>query len=815
MSYKSSCATHIKNLGLNEAEIILLNKEVAKKSDSISKIKEIQSKLKITSEDRKLIAEYRKILNDVKDTIKSDYQRMAKDSATDKLSTLTNRVFKDRLVKNPTLLKDMLLNTAKATKDSIWSKRFIEKSEFTSYCKDYDKNNPDLDNIKDEEFNDINNKMTKGFVDHVRKYMDTKYLENTGKKYFNSDLEHSVKLNNDYMRENIDDFIQALKDNSNAEEMILNNFRGIEDKVEGFEEKDLESAVGSYRDSQRLNLFKNLKQELGSLYDNSFDSLNYGDIVDKNIFDRLFSHNDNYNDLNNARSIAIVKSYDKLLNDFKESINAGRKPKLSIHKITFKDNDSYTDFINKWSISKSPIINYRESMNTFISMNVIRGEMGYVPTMKFLPNEVFANGFTREYAESYMDMFLGSPLTSTEKQMKAIRNIKRFKSLVISSRTGVLPYWSAVDAASSKWVELSKNNQLDFFRDTSNTFSRVVNGFLESTITSAKITKEITKSMLLGTAKRQITKISELMGDIANYESLHDSIEMKDKGLWKGINFINKRFMYEPQIRADNAHRYATWMSNVKTLANLDFDKPCGFLERMKNLKLSNDELKEMKKSIIESQGVIEDVKDKKVRENLYLLKYNSDMSAVPLDITPTPIIKIQNPIAKAFLNFFVQYHIKTGQQLLSVLKNANTKSQMVSTIFTYSLMGLPANMSLNYLMNVIYTGQIYNPFDNFRDGRNFIAESALGQVSRPGMILWAVMTGDKSGSNPLINPMFSEISNIYHGLNSKYVDSILSNSYYSAKDQDSDINKIVKAVAGVTPFGQIGESALKYSENN
>ena len=60
-------------------------------------------------------------------------------------------------------------------------------------------------------------------------------------------------------------------------------------------------------------------------------------------------------------------------------------------------------------------------------MNVIRDTMGYVPTMKFLPNEVFKNGFTREHANDYFDMFLGSPLSSTEKQMKTVRTLKRYK----------------------------------------------------------------------------------------------------------------------------------------------------------------------------------------------------------------------------------------------------------------------------------------------------------------------------------------------------------------------------------------------------
>ena len=814
MSYKNVCAKHISNLGLNEAEITLLNKEVSKKSEALAKIKEIQSKPEYIKGDKKLLAEYRKVLNDVKDTIKSDYQRMAKDSVTDKLSTLTNRVFKDRLVKNPSLLKDMLVNTVKATKDSIWGKRHVEEQNLASYSKSY-KHIDEFNELTDEEYNDINNHITKGFIDHIRKYMDTKNLESTGKKYFNSDLEHVVKINSDKMRDNLDTFIQELKDSSNAEEMLLNNFRGFDDRVDGFEAKDIDSAVGSFRDSQRLDLFKHLKQELGSLYDDSFNSLKYADILDKDIFNRLFSDKDDYNAFKNARENAISKSYDKLLNEFKDSIKVGRKPKLSIHKITFKDNDSYSNFIGDWSVSKSPVENYTKSAKSFVAMNVIRDTMGYVPTMNFLPNEVFQKGFTREHAESYMDMFLGSYLTSTEKQMKTVRFLKRYKSLLIASRSIVLPMWSMVDSFSSKALELAKNNQLDFFRDTSNTFGRVVSGFLESTVTSAKMSKEATSSMMIGSAKRQMTKISELMGEIADYESLHDTVEMQDKGIWRGVEAINRRFMYEPQIRMDNAHRYATWMSNVKTLSNLDFNNPCGFLERMKSLGLSNEELKEMKQSIIGSLGVIEDVKDKRVRDNLYLLKYNSDMSAVPLDITPTPLLKIQEPITKAFLNFFVNYHIKTTQQLLSVLKNANTKSQMVSTALTYSLMGLPANMSLNYLMNVIYTGQIYNPFDSYKHGLAFIGESALGQVSRPGMILMSLITGDRSGSNPLINPMFSEISNIYHGLHSKYVDSILSNSYYSAKDKNLDINKVVKGVAGITPFGQIGISSYKFYQNN
>ena len=137
MSYKNACAKHITNLGLNEAEINLLNKEVAKKSEALAKIKEIESKPEYVKGDKKLIAEHRKILNNVKDTIKSDYQRMAKDFATDKLSTLKSRAFKDAVVENAKsgklLLKEILVNKYKASKYNLYSKRYIEKNNFASY----------------------------------------------------------------------------------------------------------------------------------------------------------------------------------------------------------------------------------------------------------------------------------------------------------------------------------------------------------------------------------------------------------------------------------------------------------------------------------------------------------------------------------------------------------------------------------------------------------------------------------------------------------------------------------------------------------
>ena len=179
----------------------------------------------------------------------------------------------------------------------------------------------------------------------------------------------------------------------------------------------------------------------------------------------------------------------------------------------------------------------------------------------------------------------------------------------------------------------------------------------------------------------------------------------------------------------------------IKTLANLDFSKPCGFLERAKDLGFSTDELKNMKSAIIKSKGVIEDIEDSSVRDNLYVLKYNSHTSAVALDVTPSPLIKIQAPIVKSMLDFFIKYHINTTQQFISVLRNAKDWGSTISGMASYSLMGMPANMALNYMMGCIYHGGTYNPFDSYKDGMAFVGESMLGQVSRIPMMVLASFT--------------------------------------------------------------------------
>ena len=254
----------------------------------------------------------------------------------------------------------------------------------------------------------------------------------------------------------------------------------------------------------------------------------------------------------------------------------------------------------------------------------------------------------------------------------------------------------------------------------------------------------------------------------------------------------------------------------IKTLANLDFSKPCGFLERAKDLGFSTDELKNMKSAIIKSKGVIEDIEDSSVRDNLYVLKYNSHTSAVALDVTPSPLIKIQAPIVKSMLDFFIKYHINTTQQFISVLRNAKDWGSTISGMASYSLMGMPANMALNYMMGCIYHGGTYNPFDSYKDGMAFVGESMLGQVSRIPMMVLASFTGDKAGSNPISNPLFTEIGNIFGGAyHSKLKSSILSNSYYYNKDESADIYKLVKAISGITPFGQLGLSSYKFYQNN
>ena len=85
---------------------------------------------------------------------------MAKDFATDKLSTLKSRAFKDAVVENAKsgklLLKEILVNKYKASKYNLYSKRYIEKNNFASYMQTLGEEKiKTLDNLGDDDINNI------------------------------------------------------------------------------------------------------------------------------------------------------------------------------------------------------------------------------------------------------------------------------------------------------------------------------------------------------------------------------------------------------------------------------------------------------------------------------------------------------------------------------------------------------------------------------------------------------------------------------------------------------------------------------------
>lgn len=742
---------------MNESEVAVLKSELEKKSAAFRDVQRLDKEIaklakgEHAPEIRKLRAQQNKIVNDTKDEILGDYQTYARDDALGNVSTLRRRAWKDRVVKNPNLLQETLTNENMATKDSIWGQYHTEKADFIAYSDNYAKMNdfedPDLD------LSDMSNAKVKEAIDHIRTYVDQKNLESLGEKYFIDDLEHVSNIDGDIMRKDMDGFINDVKahtDNDKLLSMFHTQMKAADTGIIGFEGAATESAIGA------------------------------------------------------ARRAVEAKDLDSILADWKSKTESGTRSRISFSKLPFKSDDNFVEFIDKYSNS-DPVTNYLKfTANTFLKSNVQNKVFGGRLHMISMPDEAFSNKFTKQRAEELSDMFIGNYENHSTQTMKVLSFLNGFKSIAVSSKALMLPLWSFADNGARVALEHIKNNGADFYRSYGKTFNGLLSGWTDSLDTHLGIAKGMTKAMFQKSQMQQFNKLYEAMTGFDEYNSVRILGEIENRNsskILQTIDKFNKKFVYDPLHAADEALRYGAWKATTRTLRDYDPEKPIGLTERLSKIGIDNEDIKDIQEHIGDSDYAIniEDIKDARLRKKLRLLKYNTDMSAVPLDVTPLTIGKFTNAPARIFLTHFWSYHLKSTTQVWRTIQQQHGIVGKLNATAEYSLRAMPANLAINAMFTYLYTGE--NPFSD-KYWKETVFGSLLGTVSRPAMVALSLATGDTTTLGAQVsNPMLSTLGSATRAIKNT-AEWAFSDHYTSQQDARKNWLKVMDSILKVTPVG-------------
>jgi hypothetical protein len=730
-----------------------------KNMEPINKLKMERSELKELKKNHGIAERlFKKFFNDGTLGLKNAYKDHANNYVKRNYQSIIRRNFRDKLVKNPALLQDMFINDGRSSRHGLHAKLQLERGDFKVYSNEYVKEN--LEHLsEDRDMNNMDDKHIKGFIDNTRDYINTKHFSVTGKKYFEDDLQHVISINGDNMRANLDDFIDDVK--SSTDPKKLNEMFNEQSKLHdsGYEDIEVDTSVGAER--------KSLKE----------------------------------------------KTIDEHFKQFKTDFQAGDPTSISLGMLPFKSNKAYESLNRKYS-DYSIIQGYQNFVHdSFLSSNIMNREVGGHLDVRRLPKGVLTNKFDANTAQAYVDYFKGGYTGHSDLTNKILGVVSKSKSIVMMSHAVKLPLYSAADESTGSALESLSNSRLNLFNDTFGFFKELVNGLESNLVNYVKINGAGLLSVAKINQKQVMNSVLDVvkgMNEYNNIRYLEEGSKNNGNGLFKWIDKFNNKFTYNAMHSMDDMMRQGRWAGINRHFHNYREDAPVRFHERLENLGFRKDQILRVREYVEKSPSKtikIDDFKDdKNLMKNLRMLKYSTDLNAVPLDVTPLPLMKLNGiPVAKSVLSMFWSFHLKALAMTVRAYKREETTSGKISAAAFYMIKSLPTNLATTALMNLLYTGE--NPF-NEKNWKSTLYGSLAGSISRPASIYIAMLTQDRSTiGGAMSNPLLTTGSHAIIGvekLGATSLDYMSSNIYDQTKDQKKAIDQLTKVAMGIIPFGGI-----------
>jgi len=753
------------------------------KKSGITEIKNNLTKLRKDYKDiaeknntlKSLRAEQNKIINDIQD----EHSKIAKNLSTGNISTVRRYFAKAKMINDPDYFKNAIMSPTEAHFHNLGNQEFRYKNENLAFSKTKFGENTDLGKryrkLSDDEKYDMSHAVNKEAIKVYKDRLNDLNKKSVGKPFISDDdLTHIVNIDKNTLISNsdsLDNFIQDIKDNCD-----LDKFKSMIDE----------------------------KRKIDNSEISTDKKLNEDSLIDKVV---------NYN----------KTTIDEDLKKWKENFKSGTKQSISLSILPFKDYEKASQFIKKYS-RHNPLDNYYDYTNNSYafthSMNMLFG--GNI-NINAIPAHSFKKGFTPEVASAALALKRNSLSLSSEKELKYLKRLGTWKKFLVASKAILLPYFSTVDTAGARVAEYLKNGGL-FNRNTLHIKSLMDN--INTTVSDlAKNLKGVTSDFV----KKSNNEINNsIIASIEN-KNIYDQIStvqeldpsriqgniFKQK-FFKGVDAINNRFIMNPLHGQDERTRASVWMQMAKLIKRYDFENPnLSLKDRLSKYGINDNDIKDIK-SHIKNIDVgkhlldIQDVKQKSLRDKLYSLRYNTDLSAVALNSSPITHIIGQNKLLSQSINMFWGYHLKTTRMMWgaifqnsSILENMNRAGYFIAKT-------MPANLAINSMMSLMY-GQ--NPFGSAENTTETILSSMLGSMSRLGMIAFSFFRYDgNSFMNGLSNPILNNTKTFAKALVIDNVSYALSQMDGSNKDYKG-LDDWAKFASQLMPFGSLAKSGIKWGE--
>ena len=817
----SVCNSEIKKLGLTDDEVKHIKDIVKTKKDAVDKIKELKKELEpgVPNPDtRKYIAE----LNKIKNSVKDDYERLAKKYLTDNPGTVRRAVLQDRMANGSISAQDILTNYGSVKgDDNIYTQNNLYQvntfNHFSNLLKD--------DNIS----------------------QDVKEAFENVNKLRSEDPNKFKQKNNDYDND-IEKIANYYKSYINNQHMML---RGEEyfkddDEITMFDNEKIRNLGNNYSIKENLNTLRgkrdSLRNSLNTFKTDLLDNIDHDKFIEQ-VLPKVYrdaSETGSESDLGAYRDLNRDKGAEFLLDKWINAVVNENEEPFSIYKLPFKDKQAYKTILNKYGSSNDIQMNYHDfTVNKFSKTYATYKLFGGRPFWSTMPSEAFTTKFDKQKAKDYYETFMnqGTGLNaSTEKQLSILKGLDTVKSALSASKV-LLPMWSFADNATSIFRHYTDTYDLSMMSG----YQKLANRWVSDITNGVRTFKDkgIDWGKGIGTGVEDLKKINHLknrfgfksMGEasqfyrttetlmnafkgMADYQSIKaygELTNMKSTGFTGAFDGINKVFLHNAYKNQDETQKIASWRTMIDSVNRYNYgEKGLVLFDRLKTMGINEDDYNQIKKLIGTTNlkdGVIEDVEDEALKHKLYILRHNTDIKGVVNDVTSYQVAKA-NPVIRSATNYMLGFTLKSTTALLDTLAQQPTLMGKLGTTGIYMLMQLPSNLVITSLADMLY-GQ--NPFQDSKTTAETLLSSMAGAIYRPASFLAAMAMNDKyQAMNSLSNPLLTASTKITSDIGKLSYSTLTC----QGSEQQKAFNNLFKHLLTMTPV--IGQpTSILYARQN
>jgi hypothetical protein len=356
----------------------------------------------------------------------------------------------------------------------------------------------------------------------------------------------------------------------------------------------------------------------------------------------------------------------------------------------------------------------------------------------------------------------GGTLTS-DKEYRLLKSLRQAKSVVGASHNLTVTMWAGQDASLGITRMAARDGYLG-------SHANEAGKGLKTLLNYFHVMKDIP-----GALKSLNEPLRPVIKTLADFEKhLHDSGQVgmeqelenhsglmnafgKDNKVGKIYDKFNNQLVGTLRRSWDKYTLNSVWevqheqFERALKLDPKDFEKTGTALTLRKN-DISRANLKEAMQDMKESKEIsdndVSTIKDAKLRDNMRMVKYNSNMLGVPMGMQS--LVATDSKLLNDFLGFYWGYHSRLMKGMWKSMDGLSNKSK-ISRLLLHNIIMYPTNLLMNAGMQAAYG---INPMDHMKE---LFTVSMLGIYSRAATVAFALANKDNNAAmNSLVNPLIT-----------------------------------------------------------